>query len=142
MPDTNDIEPRKRFRQRHAPRQSSRRWHAVDDSKIAPGCSDYFPKKSKVRIGIVRYIKYRAVKNLVLMIYMCFPGGDGSGAMTFLFNSRPDFFCALYSIRQPHIRQPYTQYGYTATLYHPITQPDRFCHQFQPSRCSSGKPAI
>jgi len=26
----------------------------------------------------------------------CFPGGDGSGAMTFLFNSRPDFFCAFF----------------------------------------------
>ena len=27
--------------------------------------------------------------------HVCFPGGDGSGAMTFLDNSRPDFFCAL-----------------------------------------------
>ena len=30
--------------------------------------------------------------------HVCFPGGDGSGAMTFLDNSRPDFFCALTSL--------------------------------------------
>ena len=30
---------------------------------------------------------------------VCFPGGDGSGAMTFLDNSRPDFFYALIAGR-------------------------------------------